>query len=47
MAVIFTVVNSDPNRASNSGTDASTMASTSRMMTATISRAKREPTERG
>ena len=38
-------VNSQPKCASYSGTDASTVASTSRMMMATISRTKREPTE--
>ena len=40
-------VNSRPNRASKSGTEANTIASTSRTMMAMISRAKREPTERG
>jgi hypothetical protein len=38
-------VNSAPNRASNSGTDARIIASTSMMMMETISRTKREPTE--
>ena len=38
-------VNSFPNRASNSGTDARIIASTSMMMMPTIIRTKREPTE--
>jgi hypothetical protein len=38
-------VNSAPNRASNSGTDARIIARTSMMMMETISRTKREPTE--
>ena len=41
------VVNSQPNVASNSGTEAKIIASTSRTMMATISWAKREPTECG
>ena len=40
-------VNSQPNLASNSGTEARIIASTSRTMMATISWAKREPTECG
>ena len=38
-------VNRPPKRASNSGTDASTIASTSMMMMKMISWTKREPTE--
>jgi hypothetical protein len=38
-------VNNVPKRASNSGTDASTIASTSMMMMQTINWAKRDPTE--
>ncbi len=38
-------VNSVPKRKSNSGTDASTIASTSMMMMQTINWAKREPIE--
>jgi hypothetical protein len=38
-------VNSRPNFASNSGTDARIAASTSTTMMATINRTKREPTE--
>ena len=44
-AMISMAVNRRPNLASNSGTDASIIASTSRTMMATISRTKREPTE--
>ena len=40
-------VNRRPNRASNSGTDARIIASTSTTMMAMISRTKREPTECG
>ncbi len=46
-APALTAVNSIPNRASNSGTDARIIVSTSMMMTQTISWAKREPTELG
>src|SRR6185295_15186203 len=40
-------VNTQPNAASNSGTEAKIIASTSRTMMATINCAKREPTECG
>jgi hypothetical protein len=40
-------VNSIPKRASNSGTDARIIASTSMMMTPMMIRAKREPAESG
>jgi len=44
-APTLTTVNRAPNRASNSGTDARIIASTSMTMMETISRTKREPTE--
>ena len=44
-APTLTTLNSDPKRASYSGTDPSTIASTSRMMTKMISWTKREPIE--
>ncbi|OIQ63953.1 hypothetical protein GALL_545010 [mine drainage metagenome] len=44
-APILMAVKSPPKRASNSGTDARIIASTSRMMMETISRTKPEPRE--
>ena len=46
-AAISMAVNSAPNLASISGSEAKIIASTSRTMMATISRTKREPTEYG